>query len=116
MASAEEKQLTTQGEKKPSQSERFTAMVMQEYGKTGSNYHFTDREKQLIRNYFISIDQMLAKTEAERLRKNSTNRDAKFNNELAYSWQTIDLPQRRRCRFRRERRSCSCQCQYLRCL
>ena len=46
-----------------SQSERFTNMVMKQYSSTGA-YNPTEREKQLIRNYFICIDQMLAKTEA----------------------------------------------------
>lgn len=86
-------QLATTEEKKPSQSERFTAMVMAQYGKTGSAYTFTEREKQLIRNYFISIDQMLNKTEAERLRKNANNRNHDYDNALPYSWNTIDLPQ-----------------------
>lgn len=86
-------QLAPTEEKKLSQSERFTAMVMAQYGKTGSAYTFTEREKQLIRNYFISIDQMLSKTEAERLRKNAANRNHDYDNALPYSWNTIDLPQ-----------------------
>ena len=89
----EASQLATTEEKKPSQSERFTAMVMAQYGKTGSAYTFTEREKQLIRNYFISIDQMLSKTEAERQRKNAANRNHEYDNVLPYSWNTIDLQQ-----------------------
>lgn len=90
---AESREMVTQEEKKPTASERFTAMVMKQYGNIGSPYTFTEKEKQLIRNYFICIDQMLQRTEAERLRKNANNRDHKWDNELAYSWQTIDLPQ-----------------------
>jgi len=92
---AENNQMVTQQqeEKKPSASERFTQMVMKQYGNIGSPYVFTAKEKQLIRNYFICIDQMLQRTEAERLRKNANNKDHKWDNELAYSWQTIDLPQ-----------------------
>ncbi len=85
-------QLAKTEEKKPSQSERFTSMVMSQYGKTGI-YNFTEREKQLIRNYFICIDQTLAKTEAERQRKNAANRNHDYDNNLPYSWNTIDLPQ-----------------------
>ena len=85
-------QLTVQEENKPSASERFTSMVMKQYQSLGP-YEFTSREKQLIRNYFICIDQMLGKAEAERLRKNANNADHKYDNALAYSWQTIDLPQ-----------------------
>lgn len=75
-----------------SQSERFTNMVMKQYSSTGV-YNPTEREKQLIRNYFICIDQMLAKTEAERQRKNGANRNHDYDNTLPYSWNTVDLPQ-----------------------
>lgn len=75
-----------------SQSERFTNMVMKQYASTGV-YNPTEREKQLIRNYFICIDQMLAKTEADRQRKNAANRNHDYDNTLAYSWNTVDLPQ-----------------------
>lgn len=89
---AESREMTTQGEKKPSASERFTGMVMKQYQSMGA-YEFTGKEKQLIRNYFICIDQMLQRTEAERLRKNTSNRNHDYDNNLAYSWQTIDLQQ-----------------------
>lgn len=74
-----------------SMAERFTGMVMKQYATTGK-YQPTEREKQLIRNYFICIDQTLQKAEAERIRKNSNNRDAKYNNDLAYTWNNVDLP------------------------
>ncbi len=86
-------QLAKTEEKKPSQSERFTSMVMSQYDKTGSVYTFIEREKQLIRNYFICIDQTLQKAEADRLRKNENNRNHDYDNNLPYSWNTIDLPQ-----------------------
>ncbi len=86
-----ETQLTKKEEAKPSQSERFTNMVMQQYAQTGI-YNPTEREKQLIRNYFICIDQMLGKAEADRVRKNSANRDHSYDNELPYTWKTLDLP------------------------
>ena len=73
-----------------SMAERFTGMVMKQYAATGK-YQPTEREKQLIRNYFICIDQTLQKAEAERLRKNANNRDSKYNNELAYTWNNVDL-------------------------
>lgn len=82
------------GEQQPTQSERFTNMVMAQYSNfVGSTHEFTEREKRLIRGYFIGIDQMLAKTEEDRKRKNENNSDHKYDNELAYSWQTIDLQQ-----------------------
>ena len=73
---------------KASQSERFTQMVMREYSATGK-YEPTERERQLIRNYFIAIDQTLQKTEAERIRKNAFS---KKPNDLPYTWANIDLP------------------------
>ena len=76
---------------KESASVRFTQMVMAEYGKTGT-YKPTEREKQLIRNYFIAIDQTLKKAEADRVRKNESNKDHKYDNTLPYSWNTINLP------------------------
>lgn len=84
----------TNSEDQKTFAERFTSMVMKQYSSTGSLYDFTEREKQLIRNYFISIDQMLQKTEADRLRKNQSNRDhEKYDNKLPYTWNTLDLPQ-----------------------
>jgi len=84
---------TAPEDKKPSASERFTNLVMQQYRSIGTPYSFTQREQHLIRNYFIVIDQMIVKSEAERLRKNASNSDHKYDNDLAYSWNTIDLPQ-----------------------
>lgn len=89
---AENRELTAQAEKEPSASERFTNMVMAQYKSLGA-YDFTEKERQLIRNYFVCIDQMLQKTEADRVRKNANNKDHRYDNELAYSWKTIDLPQ-----------------------
>lgn len=76
-----------------SMSERFTSMVMKEYRSiAGNDYQFTSREKQLIHNYFIVTDQTLVKAEADRLRKNASNRDHKYDNNLPYVWSNINLP------------------------
>jgi recombination protein RecT len=83
---------TALAEKKPSASERFTSMVMAEYGKgSGLQHQFSSRETQIIRNYFVAIDQTLTKAEADRLRKNASNLNHKYDNALPYSWQTINL-------------------------
>ena len=79
-------------DKKPSASERFTNMVMKQYQSMVA-YNFSNRERQLIRNYFICIDQMLQRTEAVRLRKNANNRDHKYDNDLPYTWANLDLPE-----------------------
>lgn len=86
-----EKQTVAVVTQEVSMAERFTGMVMKQYATTGK-YQPTEKEKQLIRNYFIAIDQTLQKSEAERIRKNSNNRDAKYNNELPYTWNNVDLP------------------------
>ena len=49
---------TTLTQSETSMAERFTGMVMKQYSTTGK-YQPTEREKQLIRNYFICIDQTL---------------------------------------------------------
>jgi recombination protein RecT len=68
----------------PSASERFTGMVMNEYKNVvGAGFKgFSERERRLIGNYFIAIDQALAAAEQRRGEKNN----------LPYSWQTINLP------------------------
>lgn len=68
----------------PSASERFTGMVMNEYKNVvGAGFKgFSDRERRLIGNYFIAIDQALSAAEQRRGEKNN----------LPYSWQTINLP------------------------
>lgn len=70
--------------KEQSASERFTGMVMAEYQNVvGAGFKgFSDRERRLIGNYFIAIDQALAAAEQKRGEKNN----------LPYSWQTINLP------------------------
>lgn len=76
-----------------SASQRFTDMVIKEYSALPGKHEFTQQEQRLIRGYFIKIDEMLKSTEDERQRKNANNKDPKYNNELAYNWNTINLPQ-----------------------
>jgi len=94
MAENTEIKKTGDEQQQPTQSERFTNMVMAQYGQfVGSAHEFTDREKRLIRGYFIGIDQMLAKTDEDRKRKNDSNSNHDYDNNLPYDWQHIDLPQ-----------------------
>ena len=93
MAETKEMATTPMEEKKESASERFTALVMKQYGGISTPYTFTAKEKQLIRNYFICIDQMLQRTEADRVRKNASNKNHDYDNVLPYSWKNIDMPQ-----------------------
>lgn len=85
LSPAEEKTMTA--------SKRFTDMIMAQYSSATGAHSFTDREKQLIKGYFIAIDEMLRTSEAERLRKNANNKNHDYDNNLAYSWNTVDLPQ-----------------------
>lgn len=85
LSPAEEKTMTA--------SKRFTDMIMAQYSSATGAHSFTDREKQLIKGYFIAIDEMLRTSETERLRKNANNKNHDYDNNLAYSWNTIDLPQ-----------------------
>lgn len=78
--------------KDDSPSLRFTNMVMAEYNKSGK-YTPTERERRLIQNYFICINQILQKSEADRQRKNAANSNHDYDNNLAYTWANIDLPQ-----------------------
>lgn len=64
-------------------------------GVFGASYTFTAKNTHTPApglSYFICIDRTLQKAEAERIRKNSNNRDAKYNNDLAYTWNNVDLP------------------------
>ena len=74
-------------------STRFTEMIMRQYGSTVGANSFSQRETQLIKGYFIAIDETLKKAEAERVRKNTNNKNHDYDNNLPYSWNTIDLPQ-----------------------
>ncbi len=88
-----ETSLTPAETKAMTASTRFTEMIMKQYGSTAGAYRFTDREHQLIKGYFIAIDETLRAAEAERIRKNANNKNHDYDNNLPYSWNTIDLPQ-----------------------
>lgn len=84
---------TKQEGKQESASERFTQMVLASYS-DGKQMTFSEHEKRLIKGYFITIDQALTAAEAERLRKNASNRDhEKYDNLLPYKWKYVNLPQ-----------------------
>jgi len=94
MASAENNEQTQLTEQKPvqlNQSERFTAMVMKEFGTGVGAPSLTDYQKKLIQGYFIAIDRALKKAEEDRIRKNAANKDPKYNNDLEVNWQNVNL-------------------------
>lgn len=92
-ATPETTTLTPAEAKTMTASTRFTEMIMKQYGSAIGAYRFTEREHQLIKGYFIAIDETLRTAEAERIRKNSNNKNHDYDNNLPYSWNTIDLPQ-----------------------
>ena len=95
MATTENKEKTQMTESKPAQpnqSERFTAMVMKEFGTSVGSPALADYQKKLIQGYFVAIDRALKKAEEERVRKNANNKDPKYNNDLEVTWQNVNLP------------------------
>lgn len=74
-----------------SASERFTARVMKEFGGTVGTPQVTDYQRQLIQGYFISIDRALKMAEDERQRKNRSNSDHKYDNDLPVIWANVNL-------------------------
>lgn len=72
-------------------SERFTAMVMKQFGGAVGAPNLTDFQKRLIQGYFIAVDRALKTAEDERLRKNSNNRDHQYDNDLPVIWENVNL-------------------------
>ena len=73
-------------------SRRFTEKIMQEFtGNVGDHIQITENQKALIQGYFISIDRTLKTTEESRIRKNSSNKDHKYDNTLPCTWNNINL-------------------------
>ena len=72
-------------------SERFANKVLKELS---SNMHLNLEtsyyQKQLIQGYYLGIDKALKKAEEDRLRRNLSNKDPKYNNNLAYTWNNVD--------------------------
>ena len=72
-------------------SERFTKMVMHQFGGSVGAPALTEFQQRLIQGYFIAVDRALKAAEDERLRKNKNNRDHKFDNDLPVTWENINL-------------------------
>lgn len=73
-------------------SEKFTNKVLKEFGGNISRaMQVTDYQRTLIQGYFIAIDRALKTAEEERLRKNASNSDHKWDNDLPVNWNTVNL-------------------------
>lgn len=72
-------------------SERYTAMVMRQFGSSVGAPDLTDFQKRLIQGYFIGIDRALKAAEDERLRKNANNSNHMYDNDLPVTWENVNL-------------------------
>jgi recombination protein RecT len=73
-------------------SQRFTNQVLKEFGSNvAGGIQVTDYQRQLIQGYFISIDRALKIADENRIRKNENNKDHKYDNSLAMTWNNINL-------------------------
>jgi recombination protein RecT len=77
---------------KQNNSERFTNMVFRQFGQNVSGaFQVTDAQKRLIQGYFIVIDRVLKTAEENRLSKNASNRDHKWDNPMPCTWENVNL-------------------------
>jgi recombination protein RecT len=73
----------------PTQSERFTNMVVKEFTSgVGNATGLTAFHKRLCQNYFIHIDGVLKKAESSRLKK-----DEKYRDKISFIWENVNLNQ-----------------------
>ncbi|WP_196592445.1 recombinase RecT [Pectinatus frisingensis] len=72
-------------------SERFTNSVLKEFGSHNGVIAATDYQKTLVQGYFIAIDRTLTATEAERIRKNESNKNHNYDNNLACTWSNVNM-------------------------
>lgn len=71
-------------------SKKFTAIILQEF-KAGGKIKISEKEAELIRRYFIGIDNSLKIAEEKRVAKNKRNSDKKYDNNLSFTWNNIDI-------------------------
>jgi len=75
-----------------SASEKFTTYALREFGsQVAGEVGMTDYQRTLIQGYFIGIDRSLKMAEENRIRKNESNTDKKWNNDLPINWNTVNL-------------------------
>jgi len=76
----------------PGRSDQFTQKIMAEFSSNVSRaIELTEYQRFLIQGYFIKMDLALKAAEENRLAKNAMNSDPKFNNNLAYTWENVNL-------------------------
>lgn len=73
-------------------SERFTNKVLAEFGSNSvGEVKITDYQRQLIQGYFIATDRALKIAEEGRIRKNTSNKDHRYDNELPIVWENVNM-------------------------
>ena len=88
----EELQKSEQPKAPVSASERFTNRVMQEFNdNVAGGLEVTDYQRTLVQGYFVGIDRCLQMQEEARIRKNANNSDHKYDNDLPYDWNNVNL-------------------------
>lgn len=90
----EEKTEVVKQESNLANSEKFTNMVIREFGSNVAGVlPVTDYQRQLIQGYFIQIDRSLKSAEERRVRQNEGNKDHKWDNLDPINWNTVDINQ-----------------------
>jgi len=73
-------------------SERFTNLVLREFGNNVAGaLQVSEYQKRLIQGYFIAIDRALKIAEEARIRKNESNKDHKYDNNIPVTWSNVNL-------------------------
>lgn len=86
------KEQTELQKKELTASERFTGMVMKEFQGNVGVLNLNEYQKQLIRGYFIGIDNALKKAEEARINKNSwKSTKEEDKNNLPVTWQNVNM-------------------------
>jgi recombination protein RecT len=76
-----------------SASKRFTEKVLREFAVTAPQgvMDLNDHQRRIIQGYFIVIDRNLKAAEEERLRKNASNSEERYNNNVPCDWQHVNM-------------------------
>lgn len=80
------KQTTAVAQNDESFSQRFTNRVVTEFKATSQGIELSDKQKRLISNYFIGVDQALKLAEEKRLKVSEDRRES-----LAYTWANVQM-------------------------
>lgn len=86
MSTEVKKTTTAVAQNEQSFSERFTTRVVTEFKATSGGIELNDKQKRLISNYFIAVDQSLKMAEEKRMKKQEEYRDP-----LAYTWANVNM-------------------------